>query len=232
MQIHGFAKLTLLDYPGKIAATIFTGGCNFRCPFCHNAVLVLNPNAQPKIDENEILKELESRKNKLEGVCITGGEPTLCRDLPDFIAKIREHGFLVKLDSNGTNPDMLEDLISRKLIDFVAMDIKSSPEGYGKATGLKDISMDNIFRSTDLLMQSGTDYEFRTTVVDGIHTADDFKKIGIWLKGAKAYYLQQYKDSGDLIAPKGLSAPSKETLEKYRGILLPYIPNTSIRGID
>ena len=232
MQIHGFAKLTLLDYPGRIAATVFTGGCNFRCPFCHNAILVLNPNAQPRIDENEILKELESRKNKLEGVCITGGEPTLCRDLPEFIAKVREMGFLVKLDSNGTNPDMLEELINRRLIDFVAMDIKSSPEGYGKATGLKDISMDNILRSTDLLMQSGIDYEFRTTVVDGIHTADDFKKIGIWLKGAKVYYLQQYKDSGDLIAPEGLSAPSKETLETYRSILLPYIPNTSIRGID
>ncbi|MBO4559004.1 MAG: anaerobic ribonucleoside-triphosphate reductase activating protein [Lachnospiraceae bacterium] len=232
MQIHGFAKLTLLDYPGQIAATIFTGGCNFRCPFCHNAILVLNPNAQPRIDENEILKELESRKNKLEGVCITGGEPTLCRDLPEFIAKVREMGFLVKLDSNGTNPDMLEDLIGHRLIDFVAMDIKSSPEGYSKATGLKDMSMDDIFRSTDLLMQSGIDYEFRTTVVDGIHTADDFKKIGIWLKGAKAYYLQQYKDSGDLIAPEGLSAPSKETLETYRSILLPYIPNTSIRGID
>ena len=232
MQIHGFAKLTLLDYPGQIAATIFTGGCNFRCPFCHNAILVLNPNAQPRIDENEILKELESRKNKLEGVCITGGEPTLCRDLPEFIAKVREMGFLVKLDSNGTNPDMLEDLIGHRLIDFVAMDIKSSPEGYSKATGLKDMSMDDIFRSTDLLMQSGIDYEFRTTVVDGIHTADDFKKIGIWLKGAKAYYLQQYKDSGDLIAPEGLSAPSKETLETYRSILLPYIPNTAIRGID
>ena len=232
MHIHGFAKLTLLDYPGKIAATVFTGGCNFRCPFCHNAVLVLDPNAQPRIDENEILKELESRKNKLEGVCITGGEPTLCRDLPEFIARIREIGLLVKLDSNGTDPDMLEELINSRLIDFVAMDIKSSPEGYPKATGLKDISMDNIFRSTDLLMQSGIDYEFRTTVVDGIHTPDDFKKIGVWIKGAKAYFLQQYKDSGDLISPEGLSSPSKETLEAYRRILLPHIPKTSIRGID
>lgn len=232
MHIHGFAKLTLLDYPGKIAATVFTGGCNFRCPFCHNAVLVLDPNAQPRIDENEILRELESRKNKLEGVCITGGEPTLCRDLPEFIARIREIGLLVKLDSNGTDPDMLEELINSRLIDFVAMDIKSSPEGYPKATGLKDISMDNIFRSTDLLMQSGIDYEFRTTVVDGIHTSDDFKKIGVWIKGAKAYYLQQYRAKGDLIAPDGLSAPSKETLEGYREILLPYVPDTHIRGID
>ncbi len=232
MQIHGFAKLTLLDYPGRIAATVFTGGCNFRCPFCHNAVLVLDPNAQPLIPEDEVLRELESRKNKLEGVCITGGEPTLNRDLPEFIEKVRALGLLVKLDSNGTAPDMIADLINRGLIDYIAMDIKSSPEGYSKAVGLKDMSMDNIFRSVDLIMQSGIDYEFRTTVVDGIHTADDFKKTGIWIKGAKAYYLQQYKDSGDLIAPRGLASPSKETLEKYREILLPYVPNTSIRGTD
>ena len=232
MQIHGFAKLTLLDYPGRIAATVFTGGCNFRCPFCHNAVLVLDPNAQPLIPEDEVLRELESRKNKLEGVCITGGEPTLNRDLPEFIEKVRALGLLVKLDSNGTAPDMIADLIDRGLVDYIAMDIKSSPEGYSKAVGLKEMSMDNIFRSVDLIMQSGIDYEFRTTVVDGIHTADDFKKTGIWIKGAKAYYLQQYKDSGDLIAPRGLASPSKETLEKYREILLPYVPNTSIRGTD
>ena len=232
MQIHGFAKLTLLDYPGRIATTVFTGGCNFRCPFCHNAVLVLDPNAQPLIPEDEVLRELESRKNKLEGVCITGGEPTLCRDLPEFIEKIRALGLLVKLDSNGTAPDMIAGLIERGLIDHIAMDIKSSPEGYSKAVGLKDMSMDNIFRSVDLIMQSGIEYEFRTTVVDGIHTPDDFKKIGVWIKGAKAYFLQQYKDSGDLISPQGLSSPSKETLEKYREILLPYIPNTSIRGTD
>ena len=232
MQIHGFAKLTLLDYPGRIAATVFTGGCNFRCPFCHNAVLVLDPNAQPLIPEDEVLRELESRKNKLEGVCITGGEPTLNRDLPEFIEKVRALGLLVKLDSNGTAPDMIADLIDRGLIDYIAMDIKSSPEGYSKAVGLKEMSMDDIFRSVDLIMQSGIDYEFRTTVVDGIHTADDFKKTGIWIKGAKAYYLQQYKDSGDLIAPRGLASPSKETLEKYREILLPYVPNTSIRGTD
>ena len=232
MQIHGFAKLTLLDYPGRIAATVFTGGCNFRCPFCHNAVLVLDPNAQPLIPEDEVLRELESRKNKLEGVCITGGEPTLNRDLPEFIEKVRALGLLVKLDSNGSAPDMIADLIDRGLVDYIAMDIKSSPEGYSKAVGLKDMSMDNIFRSVDLIMQSGIDYEFRTTVVDGIHTADDFKKTGIWIKGAKAYYLQQYKDSGDLIAPRGLASPSKETLEKYREILLPYVPNTSIRGTD
>ena len=232
MQIHGFAKLTLLDYPGRIAATVFTGGCNFRCPFCHNAVLVLDPNAQPLIPEDEVLRELESRKNKLEGICITGGEPTLNRDLPEFIEKVRALGLLVKLDSNGTAPDMIADLIGRELVDYIAMDIKSSPEGYSKAVGLKEMSMDDIFRSVDLIMQSGIDYEFRTTVVDGIHTADDFKKTGIWIKGAKAYYLQQYKDSGDLIAPRGLASPSKETLEKYREILLPYVPNTSIRGTD
>ena len=231
MQIHGFAKLTLLDYPGRIAATVFTGGCNFRCPFCHNATLVLNPNAQPRIDEYEVLKELKARRNRLEGVCITGGEPTLNRDLPSFMARIRDMGYKIKLDTNGTDPDMLGSIISGGLVDYIAMDIKAAPSGYPKAVGLKSISMDEIFRSVDLIMQSELKYEFRTTVVDGIHTINDFLQIAVWLKGADAYYLQQYKDSGDLIAPGGLSSPSKKTLESYRAALQIYIPNTFLRGV-
>ncbi len=232
MQIHGFNKLTLLDYPEKLAATVFTGGCNFRCPFCHNATLVLNPSAQPLIAEDDVIEELAARRDRLEGVCITGGEPTLNSDLPDFITKIRDLGYKIKLDTNGSNPQMLDRLIREGLLDHIAMDIKSSPAGYAKATGLKNLSMDDIFRSVDLIMQSELDYEFRTTVVEGIHTINDFLQIAVWIKGARAYYLQQYKDSGDLIAPVGLSAPSKKTLESYRAALQIYIPNTYIRGVD
>lgn len=232
MHIHGYSQLTLLDYPGKIACTIFTGSCNLRCPFCHNASLVLHPDSQPPLDGDKIIAHIDSRRTKLEGICVTGGEPTLQKDLPAFLGKLRSTGLLIKLDTNGTNPDMLEQLINENLVDFVAMDIKASPSNYVRATGLSDFSMDRIFRSTDILMSGRIDYEFRTTVVEGIHTKDDFQYIGKWIKGAKAYYLQQYKNSGDLIAPEGLSTPSRETLEEYKEILLPFIPNTVIRGVD
>lgn len=232
MKIHGYSQLTLLDYPGKLACTIFTGNCNFRCPFCHNASLVLRHQNQPTLDEEKILEHLRSRKNMLEGICVTGGEPTISADLPEFLEKLRKTGLLIKLDTNGTNPDMVKDIIDHKLIDYIAMDIKASPSNYAAAVGLGSISMDKIFASAELIMNSGLDYEFRTTVVDGLHSADDFKHIGKWIAGCKAYYLQQYKDSGDLIAPEGLSSPSLVTLNQYRNILLTDIPNTYIRGID
>ena len=232
MKIHGYSQLTLLDYPGKLACTIFTGSCNFRCPFCHNASLAVHPDRQPPLDEDKILAHLRSRKSMLEGICVTGGEPTIYSDLPDFLEKLRTTGFLIKLDTNGSNPDMVKEVIDRRLVDYIAMDIKSSPADYAQAIGLESVSMDKIFASVDLIMSSAPDYEFRTTVVDGLHHADDFKQIGKWLAGCKAYYLQQYKDSGDLIAPEGLSSPSIITLSQYRNILLPDIPNTFIRGID
>lgn len=230
MQIHGYSQLTLLDFPGRIGCTIFTGSCNLRCPFCHNSSLVLHPDCQPALDEAKILAHIESRKTKLEGVCVTGGEPTLQHDLPRFLTALRQTGLLIKLDTNGTNPAMLELILKDRLVDFVAMDIKAMPSNYARATGMKVFDMDKIFQSVDLITNGNIDYEFRTTVVDGIHTADDFTGIGKWLRGAKAYYLQQYKDSGDLIAPAGLDAPSPETLQQYREILLPYIPSTFIRG--
>lgn len=232
MKIHGYSQLTLLDYPGHLACTIFCGHCNFRCPFCHNASLVLHADEQPVISEDTILQHLKKRQGILEGIAITGGEPTLHRDLPDFIKKLRdETGLSIKLDTNGTNPGMLEGLISEKLIDYVAMDIKSSPARYALASGLKTLEMDDIFNSVDILMSSDIDYEFRTTVVDRIHQKDDFIEIGEWIAGAKAYFLQCYKDSGDLISPAGLHAPTPETLEHYRDILLPFVPNTEIRGL-
>ena len=233
MKIHGYDKLTLLDYPGKVASTIFCGHCNFRCPFCHNASLVLHADEMPLISEEEIFEHLTGRKGVIEGVAITGGEPTLYRDLPDFIVRLKEKtGVLVKLDTNGTNPDMLAELMERGLIDRVAMDIKSSPAGYAAASGLDEIDMDAVFKSVDLIMKGIVEYEFRTTVVDELHGDREMKAVGKWLTGASAYYLQCYKDSGELINPEGLHAPSAEKLEHFRQILLPFIPNTYIRGVS
>lgn len=232
MKIYGYAQLTLLDYPGKLASTVFVGACNFKCPFCHNASLVLGTGNLPLIPENDILRHVLKRKKALEGVCITGGEPTIYSDLPDFIQQIKDIGLLVKLDTNGTNPSMVRDLYERKLVDYVAMDIKAAPGNYSKATGLGTTSMSEIFDTADFLMNSGIDYEFRTTVVDGIHTEEDFEKIGRWIKNAKRYYLQSFKNSGDLINGEGLSAPSKEKMTRYVEICRKYIPSTELRGMD
>lgn len=236
MKIHGLNGLTLLDYPGRIACTVFTGHCNFRCPFCHNATLVFDPDAQPLITEESFYAFLDKRQGQLEGVAITGGEPTLNADLADFCRVIKGKGLLIKLDTNGTNPELVKKLIDEKLIDCIAMDIKASPSGYARSTGLTTFSMDKIFESTDLIMEAGSagkiDYEFRTTVVGGIHTDKDFEQIGKWLKGAKAYFLQGFKNSGDLIAPEGLSTVKPDVMEHYREILLPNIPNTQLRGVS
>lgn len=231
MQIHGFNKTTLLDYPGHLACTIFLGGCNFRCPFCHNASLVLAPTKQPTIPEEEIFHTLIKRKGILEGVCITGGEPTLYPGLSNFITKIKELGYLVKLDTNGNNPKVLRNLINNHSVDYVAMDIKNSKEKYGLSIGFDTFDTSNISESISLLLSSDIDYEFRTTVVKEHHTAEDFLSIGKWLQGAKAYYLQAYKDSGDIISP-GLSSYSKTELNDFRNILLQYIQTVGIRGID
>ena len=196
MLIAGFQKLTLIDYPGKLATTVFTLGCNFRCPFCHNPELIINRAthiAERNYPEKEFFKFLKTRKNKLEGVCITGGEPTLQNDLIDFIKKIKKAGFLVKLDTNGGRPDVLRKLYSLKLLDFVAMDIKNSLKKYDKANGIKT-DKDRIKLSVDLIMNSRVPYEFRTTVVPGIHVLKDFDEIAEWLTGAESYFLQEYRE--------------------------------------
>ena len=235
MKIHGINGLSLLDYPGKMACTVFTGHCNFRCPFCHNATLVLNPDSQPLKKDEEVFELLKNRAGRLEGVAITGGEPTLNRDLPDFCKQVKDMGLSVKLDTNGSNPVMVKALINDKLIDYIAMDIKASPENYANAVGLKSFDMSPIFESVDLIMESGLagsiGYEFRTTVVQGLHTEKDFTQIGKWLKGAKGYFLQGYRSSDDQLNPEGLSAVPLETMEHYREILLPNIPNTQLRGV-
>jgi pyruvate formate lyase activating enzyme len=228
MKIKGLQKLTLLDYPGRLAATIFLGGCNMRCPFCHNASLVVRPDAT-EITEEELFAFLESRRGKLSGVCVTGGEPTLNPELPSFISKIRALGYSVKLDTNGTNPDMLAALIDGGLVDYVAMDIKTSIENYGKVSGVPNIDTSKIERSIDLILRATIPYEFRTTVVRELHTASDFYSISRRIEGARAYFLQSFKDSGDLIED-GFSSYSEAEISSLLDIVKVYIPNAQIRG--
>lgn len=231
MQICGFNKTTLLDYPKHLAATIFIGGCNYRCPFCHNGSLVTCPANQPALDEEEILSLLRKRKHILEGVCISGGEPTIHKELPEFIYKIKDIGLKVKLDSNGNNPSMINQLAESHLIDFIAMDIKNSKDNYSKSVGLPDFQIENVCESVSYIMSCGISYEFRTTVVRELHEREDFFQIGNWLRGADAYFLQTYKNSSDMLS-SGYSAYPKETLEEFRDLLLPMIPAVSLRGID
>lgn len=231
MKIHGFNTLTLLDYPGNVGATLFLGGCNFRCPFCQNGNLVLAPDKEPVIPEEDVFAYLKKRQNILDGVCITGGEPTLHRDLPELIGKIKALGYLVKLDTNGTNPDMIRFLYENRLIDYVAMDIKSSQEGYKDAAGCGHLEMDKIIESVEYLKGGGVDYEFRTTVVRELHTLTDFEGIAAWLEGSRAYYLQAYRESEHVIAPVFTSYTRPE-LEVFQKVLQKKIPLVELRGID
>ncbi len=231
MQIHGFNKLTLLDYPGHLAATIFLGSCNMRCPFCQNASLVNDPASQPVISSKEVLSVLARRKNVLEGVCISGGEPTLSPELPDFIRSLKELGYFVKLDTNGTKPDIIKYLYQEKLIDYVAMDVKNSKAKYSMTAGITDLNLKQIEESISFLLSSTLTYEFRTTVVRELHTAQDMLSIGEWIRGAKAYYLQDYKDSDDILVP-GLSSHSKETLNGFVDLLVPFVEQVSLRGVE
>lgn len=245
MQLRGLTKLTLLDFPGHIACTIFTGACNFRCPYCHNAPLVLAPDACPAISEEDFFHFLASRRGKLEGVCITGGEPTLQPDLPEFIQKIKELGFLVKLDTNGYRPEVLKLLLAKHLPDMVAMDIKNSPESYAVTAGFPEdcFTIERIEESIRLLLLSGISHEFRTTVVQELHTPEHFCSIGRWLSEftqkhvgsttlPSPYFLQNFKDSGDLVCGDAarFHPLTENVLQDAIQILLPYLPNTKLRG--
>lgn len=231
MQIHGFLKTTLLDYPGHVAATLFTGGCNFRCPFCHNGNLVLYPGETPLLSEEEIFSHLKRRQRILDGVCISGGEPTLASDLEDFIRKIRSLGFAVKLDTNGYQPETLIRLCEQGLLDYVAMDIKHTPEKYNNICQMSQFDISRINTSIHFLMKGSVPYEFRTTLARELHQTEDILRIGEWLKGAKAYYLQTYRDS-DTVISHGFHAHDRETLFSYVERLKPFIPNTVLRGVD
>lgn len=230
MKICGLNKTTLLDYPGKVAATVFVGGCNFRCPFCHNGDLVLSSGEMPEISEDEVFSFLKKRKNVLEGVCITGGEPTLYKELPEFIWKIKELGYMVKLDTNGSNPDMMQELISKKMVDYIAMDIKAPIPGYAKVCGT-NVDVEKIKKSVELLKTGKVPYEFRTTIVKELHSKEDILEIGKWLHGAENYYLQSYQETDKNIC-QGFSAMEKEDLFELEKALQKYVKNVKVRGVE
>ncbi len=231
MLLKGLQKLTLLDFPGKMACTVFAGGCNFVCPFCHNASLVIGERVRESatLPEEEFFAFLGKRRGILEGVCVSGGEPTLAPDLLPFLNNIKELGFLIKLDTNGYRPDVLRKAVAQGLVDYVAMDIKSSKSGYPRAVGLSDFDISKIEESTDFLMQKKVPFEFRTTLVLGLHSKQDIVSIGEWLRGDESYFLQTFKDSGDVISDGFSGYDEKETRDLLNTLRM-YIPNAQIRG--
>lgn len=230
MRIDGLQKMTLLDFPGKVACTVFTGGCNFRCPFCHNALLVTKLPEKPDYSEDEILSFLEKRTGLLDGVAITGGEPLLNPDIADFIRKIRSMGYAVKLDTNGSFPERLKAIVGEGLVDYVAMDIKNRKEKYAETIGFKNLDLSKIEESVEFLKSGAVDYEFRTTVVEQFHTVEDIRAAAEWISGAKRYFLQNFVDSGELICEK-VSGVDKETMLKMKSAAADFVPQTEIRGI-
>lgn len=230
ISIKGVQRTSLIDYPGKVSAVIFVSRCNFRCPFCHNGELVLDE-IKKKIPPEEILDFLDEKKNWIDGVCITGGEPTLHRGLPDFIKEVKKRNFLVKLDTNGTNTPMIAGLLKENLLDYVAMDIKASLGKYDKPAGVK-VNKKAIQDTIDLLMRSNIDYEFRTTVVPGLFDEGDAEEIGKWLKGAKKFCIQQFRNNDKVLDPEyqNLGHYHLDKLEKFKTILAKYIKNVEIRG--
>ena len=230
MRIDGLQKMTLLDFPGKVACTVFTGGCNFRCPFCHNALLVTKLPEKPDYSEDEILSFLEKRTGLLDGVAITGGEPLLNPDIADFIRKIRSMGYAVKLDTNGSFPERLKAIVGEGLVDYVAMDIKNRKEKYAETIGLKNLDLSKIEESVEFLKSGAVDYEFRTTVVEQFHTVEDIRAAAEWISGAKRYFLQNFVDSGELICGD-VCGVDKETMLKMKSVAADFVPQTEIRGI-
>ena len=228
-MIKGLQTLTLLDYPGKVACTVFTGGCNFRCPFCHNGGIVLNPGAEPSIPAEKVFDLLKKRKGVLEGVCITGGEPTLWKGLWDFAKEIKAMGYSVKLDTNGTNPELMHKLILAGVVDYVAMDVKNCPDKYAETIGVKGFNLQPVKDSVRLLLQGTAGYEFRTTVVKGMHTPQDIVEIGKWIQGAEKYFIQPYRDS-DLVIDRSCERHSDEELQALLAVAREYVPAAELRG--
>ena len=232
MFIAGMQKLTLLDFPGVVACTLFTAGCNFRCPWCHNAGLVLPEEASDRLLESgEVLSFLEKRKGVLDGVCVTGGEPLLHAELPDFLKRVKDLGYRVKLDTNGSFPERLEALVREKLADRVAMDIKNGPSRYAETVGLRNLDLSAVTSSKDFLLSDAVDYEFRTTVVRGLHTAESLLEAADWIQGAKQWFLQQFKDSGNLIHGEGLSAFSEDEMRRLLETVQQTNPAAQLRGV-
>ena len=230
MDFAGMQSLTLLDFPGKVACILFVRGCNLRCPFCHNASLV-NGDAEGLYTEEEILSFLKKRQGLLDGVVISGGEPLLYAELLPFLQKVRALGYAIKVDTNGTNPHLLEQIVSEGLADYVAMDIKNSPAFYAATTGTPKPDIAAIEKSRDFLMSGVVDYEFRTTVVKGLHTKESIEELSFWIAGAKRYFLQAFKDSGNLLSGSGLSAFDEATMFQLLEIAKIHTPSAQLRGI-
>ena len=229
INIQGYQKMTLLDFPGKVACTVFTGGCNLRCPFCHNAGLVKTPTAEENA-YGDVIDYLKKRKGIIDGVCVTGGEPLLQPHLSEFLSEIKEMGYLVKLDTNGALPDRLKHILSLSLVDYVAMDIKSSPEGYEKASG-SEIPFETFYESIKAIRESGVEHEFRTTAVKGIHSKEDFLKIADILLPEENYFIQRFTDSGNLLSD-GCSAFSDEEMKEIYETVRKKVPRVKLRGVD
>ena len=230
MKIQGLQKLTLLDFPEKTACTVFTAGCNFRCPFCHNASLVVDIPKEAGISEEEFFSFLGKRKGILDGVCVSGGEPLLQLDIETFLAKIKALGYAVKLDTNGSFPEKLKMLVDKGLVDYVAMDIKNCSESYAITAGVKEVDLDAIKTSVAYLMEGHVPYEFRTTVVKNYHFVESFVQIGKWIQGAEKYFLQNFVDSGELIGKKTRGC-SEDEMRAFLGVVQRYVPEAKLRGI-
>ena len=230
-MISGLQKLTLLDYPGRVACTVFTAGCNFRCPFCHNAPLVLPELVSEDIPEEEVLSFLKKRIGILDGVAVTGGEPLLYKNIDGFLAKVHALGYKIKLDTNGSFPEHLMSIVRDGLADRIAMDIKNSPEKYGETVGIPGLDLSGVERSKNFLLEGHIDYEFRTTVVKGLHTAESLTEAARWIAGAKEYYLQQFKDSGNVIDIAGLSAFDEKEMHELADQVSVYVPSVQVRGV-
>lgn len=230
MQIGGLQKLSLLDYPDRTCCTIFTVGCNLRCPFCHNASIIHLPFSGDIISEEELFSFLKKRKGLLDGVCITGGEPLLQKDLEPFFYEIKSLGFSIKLDTNGSFPERLQQLISSKLVDYVAMDIKNSQDKYSQTIGIKNFDLGPIKESVSILMADVVPYEFRTTMVRELHTAEDMLALAQWIQGSEKYYIQSFVHSDDVLA-KDLSGYSEKELRNLLQSILPFLPSAELRGI-
>ena len=235
MDIAGLQKMTLLDYPGRVACTVFLRGCNFRCPFCHNSSL-LPGIGESLMDDTQLLAFLKKRVGLLDGVCITGGEPTLQKELPHLLERVKALGYSVKLDTNGSCPEMLKAIVEAGVVDYVAMDIKNGPDRYAETAGASSSVLERVEESIRYLMSDAVDYEFRTTVVEELHDAQSMAAMGQWLqnlggKAAKRWYLQQYMDRDSVLA-LGLHAPNPEKMQKFMEIMAPYAETVSLRGVE
>ena len=229
MDIYGLEKLSLVDYDGFVAATVFTGSCNFKCGFCHNSALVLDYKSLPPIPESNILSYLKKRKGILEGLCITGGEPTLNPDLPEFIKKVKDIGYSVKIDTNGTNPEMVKLLVKEHLADYFAIDIKNDRENYAEIIGFKTFNTQKIEKTVEFLLSGKIGYEFRTTLIAEYHKAENIRRIGEWIKGADKYFMQKFK-SGDNCIAQNLSPVAEDKAKEFAEIVRPFVKSVGLRG--